>query len=168
MMAAAAIAAFPADAQTVGTADERAIERAADAFGIRIGVEQIGLYNETQVRGFNLQDTGNYRITDSYFAKLGGVINMVLSGVASTRVGYNALDADFPAPSGIVAYRLWSPFDASRMHAQIMLRDYGGRSYDFSLAQTSPDNRLAGLVGARAFLGESSSGLAPNITGSEP
>lgn len=160
MMAAAAIAAFPAHAQTVDTADERAVERAADAFGIRIGVEQIGLYNETQVRGFNLQDAGNYRVNDSYFAKSGSVIDTVLSGVV-TRVGYNALDADFAAPSGIVEYRLRSPFGASRMHAEVMLRDYGGHSYDLRLAQTSADNRLAGLVGVQAFLGKSSSGLSP-------
>lgn len=75
LTAVAAIIAFPVHAQTADEADERAVERAADAFGIRIGVEQIGLYNETQVRGFNLQDAGNYRIDDVYFAKSGGLID---------------------------------------------------------------------------------------------
>ncbi|HWW57048.1 MAG TPA: TonB-dependent receptor [Sphingopyxis sp.] len=160
MMAAVAVAAFPVHAQTVDTTDERAVERAADAFGVRIGVEQIGLYTETQVRGFNLQDAGNYRINDSYFAKSGGVIDTILSGVV-TRVGYNALDTDFATPSGVVEYRLRSPFDASPVHVEVMLRDYGGHSYDLRLAQTSADNRLAGLVGAQALLGKSSSGLSP-------
>ena len=160
MMVATIIAALPAHAQTVDEADERAVERAADAFGIRIGVEQIGLYNETQVRGFNLQDAGNYRINDAYFAKSGGIIDTILSGVV-TRVGYNALDADFAAPSGVVEYRLRSPFDASRVQAEVMLRDYGGQSYDLRLAQTSADNRLAAMVGAQALLGKSSSGLSP-------
>ena len=160
IIAASAIAACPAHAQTVDAADERAVEHAPDAFGIRIGVEQIGLYNETQVRGFNLQDAGNYRIDDVYFAKSGGIVDTVLSGVV-THVGYNALDADFAAPSGVVEYRLRSPFDASRVHAEVMLRDYGGHSYDLRLAQTSADGRLAGLVGAQALLGKSSSGLSP-------
>lgn len=160
MVAAAAIAALPAHAQTADEADERAVERAADAFGIRIGVEQIGLYSETQVRGFNLQDAGNYRINDAYFAKSGGIVDAALSGVV-TRVGYNALDADFAAPSGVVEYRLRSPFDTSPLYAEVMLREYGGHSYDLRLAQTSADKRIAGLVGAQALLGKSSSGLSP-------
>ena len=157
---AAALAACPAQAQTADQADDRAVERAADAFGIRIGVEQIGLYSESQVRGFNLQDAGNYRINDAYFVKSGGLIDPILSGVV-TRVGYNALDADFAAPSGVVEYRLRSPFDAPRLQGEVMLREYGGHSYDLRLAQTSADNRLAGLIGAQAQLLKSSSGLSP-------
>lgn len=174
MIAATAIAAQPAQAQpgaaspappalpatTVAREDDRAVERATDAFGIRIGVEQIGLYNETQVRGFNLQDSGNYRINDSYFAKSGGIVDAVLSGVI-TRVGYNALDADFAAPSGIVEYRLRSPFDAPTVHAELALREYGGRLYDLRLAGRSGDDRFAGLVGAQYLDGRSSSGLVP-------
>jgi len=160
IIAASMTTASTVQAQTVDAADERAVERAADAFGIRIGVEQIGLYNETQVRGFNLQDAGNYRIDDVYFAKSGGIVDTVLSGVV-THVGYNALDADFAAPSGVVEYRLRSPFDASRVHAEVMLRDYGGHSYDLRLAHTNADGRLAGIVGAQALLGKSSSGLSP-------
>ena len=157
---AAAVTALPAHGQTFDQTDERATQRAADAFGIRVGVEQIGLYNESQVRGFNLQDSGNYRINDAYFARSGALIDTVLSGVV-TRVGYNALNADFAAPSGVVEYRLRSPFDAARLQAEIMLREYGGHSYDVRLAQTSADNRLAGLIGAQAQLLKSSSGLAP-------
>ncbi|MDZ3832312.1 MAG: TonB-dependent receptor [Sphingopyxis sp.] len=150
-----------AHAQTAAGTDERAVERAADAFGIRIGVEQIGLYNESQVRGFNLQDAGNYRINDSYFVRSGGIVDSVLSGVV-TRVGFNALDADFAAPSGIVEYRLRSPFDSASIHAEIGLREYGGRYYDLRLAQQSADGRIAALIGAQALRGRSSSGLSPD------
>lgn len=149
----------PAMAQEVRDEDERAVGRATDAFGIRIGVEQIGLYNESQVRGFNLQDAGNYRVNDSYFTKSGGLVDSVLAGVI-TRVGYNALDADFAAPSGVVEYRLRSPFDASRVQAEVALREYGGQFYDLRLARTSADNRIAGTIGAQALRGESSSGLS--------
>lgn len=159
-MIAAAMAALPAHGQPVDQTDERATQRAADAFGIRIGIEQIGLYNESQVRGFNLQDAGNFRINDAYFVRSGGLIDPILSGVV-TRVGYNALDADFAAPSGVVEYRLRSPFEAPRLQAEVMLREYGGHSYDLRLAQTSADNRLAGLIGAQALFAKSSSGLAP-------
>lgn len=159
--AAAATAIPPVHAQGARSDDERAVERATDAFGIRVGVEQIGLYNETQVRGFNLQDSGNYRVNDSYFVKSGGMVDSVLSGVV-TRVGYNALDADFATPSGIVEYRLRSPFDASRIQAEVGLREYGGQFYDLRLAQVSSDRRLAGMIGAQALLGKSSSGVSPN------
>lgn len=161
IVAATAISAFPAHAQTVESVDERAVERASDAFGIRIGVEQIGLYSETQVRGFNLQDAGNYRINGSYFTRTGGIIDPVLSGVL-TRVGYNALDADFAAPSGIVEYRLRSPFDTPPVHAELALRDFGGRSFDLRVAQASTDGRIAGIIGGQIMRGKSSSGLSPN------
>ena len=42
---------------------------AADAFGERVGTEQSGLYNESQVRGFDLNDSGAYRIDDAYFSR---------------------------------------------------------------------------------------------------
>ena len=153
-------AAVPVHGQTRAE-DDRAAEHARDAFGIRIGAEQIGLYNESQVRGFSLQDAGNFRFNNSYFVRSAGVVDSVISSVI-TRVGYNALDADFAAPSGIVSYQLRSPFEAPRLHAEIALRDYGGQFLDVRLAQTSADGRLAGLAGGQILRARTSSGLAPN------
>ena len=39
-------------------AQDSAVKSAADAFGERVGTEQSGLYSETQVRGFDLNDSG--------------------------------------------------------------------------------------------------------------
>lgn len=58
MHALLAIGAAPAFAQT----DTNAVGNAVDAFGERVGIEQIGLYSESQVRGFSLSTTGSYRI----------------------------------------------------------------------------------------------------------
>ena len=56
-------AAAPAAAQ------DNAVSSAADAFGERAGIEQSGLYTESQVRGFDLNDSGAYRIDDAYFSR---------------------------------------------------------------------------------------------------
>src|SRR5687768_5374736 len=50
-------------------AQDNAVKSAADAFGERVGTEQSGLYSETQVRGFDLNDSGAYRIDDAYFSR---------------------------------------------------------------------------------------------------
>ncbi len=149
---------FPAPlfAQAGAPPNARAVEQASDAFGIRIGVEQIGLYSESQVRGFNLQDSGNYRLNGAYFAKSANLVDPVLAGVV-TRVGINALDSDFPAPSGVVDYRLRSPFDAPSLLLEASLREYGSGSLEIGLSGRQRD--LAGLVGAQVTSGRSSSGV---------
>ena len=43
-------------------AQDSAVALAADAFGERVGTEQSGLYSETQVRGFDLNESGAYRM----------------------------------------------------------------------------------------------------------
>ncbi|TWI00276.1 iron complex outermembrane receptor protein [Luteimonas cucumeris] len=78
---------------------------ADDAFGSRIGQESIGLYSESMVRGFDLQQAGNYRIEDVYFVRAAGPTDAIVAS-SQIRVGASALPIDFPAPSGIVQYRL--------------------------------------------------------------
>jgi iron complex outermembrane receptor protein len=46
-------------------AQDNAVKSATDAFGERVGTEQSGLYSEAQVRGFDLNDSGAYRIEDA-------------------------------------------------------------------------------------------------------
>jgi iron complex outermembrane receptor protein len=82
-----------------------ALASAADAFGERVGIEQIGLYDEGQVRGFDLGNAGAYRIDGDYFARAGDVPDGVIEGVG-VRVGVNAARLDYPAASGVVNYRL--------------------------------------------------------------
>lgn len=41
-------------------AQDNAVKSAADASGERVGTEQSGLYSETQVRGFDLNESGAY------------------------------------------------------------------------------------------------------------
>ncbi|MFM9976683.1 MAG: hypothetical protein ACKVOP_01380 [Sphingomonadaceae bacterium] len=74
-----------------------------DAFGRRIGVESIGLYGETDVRGFNLQVAGNYLLDGHYLVRAID-LPVAASGPVTLRVGANGLRTDFAAPSGVVQY----------------------------------------------------------------
>jgi len=101
---------------------------AIDAFGERVGSEQIGLYSEQQVRGFSLQESGNYRIDNAYFIRSANVVPLTLDGT-TIRVGVNALGVDFPAPSGIVEYRLATAPPGARGEIELTSSDYGGQAY---------------------------------------
>ncbi len=102
---------------------------AVDAFGERVGSEQIGLYSEQAVRGFSLQDSGNYRLDGAYFIRSANIVPLTLDGT-TIRVGINALGVDFPAPSGIVEYRLAvAPPGMREEFEATPLRDYGGNAW---------------------------------------
>lgn len=100
---------------------------AVDAFGEKVGSEQIGLYNEQQVRGFSLQESGNYRLDGAYFIRSANIVPAALDGT-TIRVGINALGIDFPAPSGIVEYRLSAAPPGAREEVELAWRDYGGQA----------------------------------------
>lgn len=119
-LALAAAAASPAAAQ------DNALRSAADAFGERVGIEQSGLYSESQVRGFDLNDSGAYRIDDAYFSRAGPLDDTVLAGVG-VRVGVNAARLPYPAPSGVVNYRLREAGPANQLRLGAGFRDFGTR-----------------------------------------
>ncbi|MBW8813380.1 MAG: hypothetical protein JF588_08125 [Caulobacterales bacterium] len=132
----ALLAAAPAAAQ------ENAVKSAADAFGQRVGTEQSGLYSESQVRGFDLNDSGAYRIDDAYFSRASQLDDTVLAGVG-VRVGVNAARLAYPAPSGVVNYRLREAGPVNQLRLGAGFRDFGTqvvqgdgsyRAGDFSLA----------------------------------
>ena len=101
-------------------------QSAADAFGERAGIEQSGLYTESQVRGFDLNDSGAYRIDDAYFSRAAALDDTVLAGVG-VRVGVNAARLAYPAPSGVVNYRLREAGPANELRLGAGFRDFGTR-----------------------------------------
>jgi iron complex outermembrane recepter protein len=107
-------------------ADDNAMKSAADAFGERVGTEQSGLYSETQVRGFDLNDSGAYRIDDAYFSRAAAMNDPVLAGVG-VRVGVNAVRLAYPAPSGVVNYRLRRAGPVNELRLGVGWRDFGTR-----------------------------------------
>jgi iron complex outermembrane receptor protein len=130
-------AAVPAVAQ------DNAVTSAADAFGERAGIEQSGLYTESQVRGFDLNDSGAYRIDDAYFSRAQGLDDTILAGV-SVRVGVNAARLPYPAPSGVVNYRLRDAGPANELRLSTGLRDFGTKVLQGDLSLRAGAFSLAG------------------------
>lgn len=91
-------------AQTVAPA----VTQAQDAFGQRVGDEIIGLYNESQVRGFSLENAGNYLLDGHYFVRSGRLPDGLVEQ-STVKVGVSALQSPFPAPSGLVEFALRKP-----------------------------------------------------------
>ena len=149
-------------AAATAAAQDSAVKSAADAFGERVGTEQSGLYSETQVRGFDLNESGAYRIDDAYFSRAAALNDPVLAGVG-VRVGVNAVRLAYPAPSGVVNYRLRQAGPVNQLRLGAGWRDFGTRVVqgdgscrdgDFSLAGGfvwRPLLRLTGGNEGRAF-----------------
>jgi iron complex outermembrane receptor protein len=132
-------------AATPAAAQDSAVRTAADAFGERVGTEQSGLYNESEVRGFDINDSGAYRIEDAYFARASPLNDPVLAGVG-VRVGVNAARLPYPAPSGVVNYRLRSPGPVNEVRLAAGFRDFGTRVVQGDGSWKSGDDRF-GLAG---------------------
>ncbi|MGO4774972.1 hypothetical protein AB4084_05535, partial [Lysobacter sp. 2RAB21] len=113
-------------AATSAAAQDNALTSAVDAFGERAGIEQSGLYSESQVRGFDLNDSGAYRIVDAYFNRAAVLDDTVLSS-AGVRVGVNAARLAYPAPSGVVNYRLREAGPTNELRLGAGFRDFGAR-----------------------------------------
>lgn len=102
-LSAAALAfAAPAFAQR---ADENVVRAASDAFGVSIGNERIGLYNDRDVRGFSPIAAGNVRLEGLYYDMRSNVPSRLVAG-QQIRVGLTAQSYPLPAPTGIVDYSL--------------------------------------------------------------
>lgn len=102
---------------TAARAQDSTLQGADDAFGSRIGDESVGLYSESLVRGFDLQQAGNYRMEEAYFVRSAAPTDAIVAG-SQIRVGASALALGFPAPSGIVQYRLL-PGDRDRARLEL-------------------------------------------------
>jgi iron complex outermembrane receptor protein len=113
------------DAALAQRADDNAIADAEDAFGSNDGGEDLGLYGPFDVRGFSPIDAGNVRI-DGVFINRQADLNPRLVEGNRIRVGPSAANYAFPAPSGIVDYRLRTPGDQARLSAVAQANSFGG------------------------------------------
>lgn len=89
---------------------DNATTQSKDAFGKRVGDEQIGIYGPFDVRGFSAVDAGNTRIEGLYFQQQAGPTDRLIEG-STMRVGISAQGYPFPAPTGIADYSLRKPGD---------------------------------------------------------
>lgn len=87
------------------SAKDNAQKDAEDAFGGSVGLENVGIYTTTNVRGFDPQKAGNARVDGVYFDQI-STVSARSRDITTIRVGFAALDTFGPSPTGIVAYRL--------------------------------------------------------------
>lgn len=119
-------AAQPAVAQR---ADDNAVADAEDAFGSNLGGEALGIYGASDVRGFSPIDSGNVRIDGIYVDRQAELTSRLVEG-NRIRVGPSALGYPFPAPSGIVDYRLRRPGAETVVSVSAKAESLGGRQLE--------------------------------------
>lgn len=100
---------------------DNATTQSKDAFGKKVGDEQIGIYSPFDVRGFSTVDAGNTRIEGLYFQQQSDPTDRLIEG-STMRVGISAQGYPFPAPTGIADYSLRKP--GEKTLASVVLR-YG-------------------------------------------
>jgi len=110
-------------------ASDNPVLSAADAFGVTIGTEAVGVYDQNLIRGFNPQIAGNARIDGLYFDQQAPLSNRVLEG-STIRVGISALGYPFPAPTGIVDYDLRHAGDKPTLTVVSDLGPFDARGVD--------------------------------------
>lgn len=93
-------------------ANDNADTTASDAFGTVVGNQTIGLYSETDARGFSPAQAENVRIEGLYYDQQTTDSDPYLFSRTDMRIGIAAQTYEFPSPSGIADLTLRAPGDA--------------------------------------------------------
>ena len=136
------------------TVDNDVVTTAEDAFGLTIGPESLGLYSESQVRGFSPLSAGNARLDGLYFDKQ-GLLPETLVADERIRVGMSALGFPFPAPTGIVDFALRRPGDKAGLTSLFTVGPVGTRGAEADGRLPSADGRF-GLAGGLLYRADES------------
>jgi iron complex outermembrane receptor protein len=134
------LAPVPALAQR---ADDNAIADAEDAFGSNDGGEDLGLYGPFDVRGFSPIDAGNVRIEGVFIDRQADLNPRLVEG-NRIRVGPSAATYAFPAPSGIVDYRVRTPGTEARLSVVAQVNSFGGAVLEADAALPISDTLSVG------------------------
>jgi iron complex outermembrane recepter protein len=154
LMAACGLAlACPAYAQRV---TDNAAASAEDAFGTSIGNERVGLYSGSEVRGFSPVTANNIRLEGLYFDRPAAFTDRLVQGNV-VRVGLTAQNYLFPAPTGIVDYRIRPAGNDFVLSTMLGLNSWGGGRLELDGQIPIVRDRLALVTGAAVFVDE----LAP-------
>ena len=143
LVGAAVVATHPAFAQKT---DNNAVTAAEDAFGKSVGDQSIGIYSDSNVRGFSPIDAGNVRIEGLYFDLQSNVNSRLVSG-SSVRVGISAQGYNFPAPTGVIDYELAKPGDKLLTSVQVTQGPWKGISGEVDLQIPIDGDRLGIAAG---------------------
>ena len=105
-------------------ADQNATTSAEDAFGTTVGNQTIGLYSQTDARGFSPQQAGNLRIEGLYFDQQTWISGDCMVRDSSMRVGIAAQSYSFPSPTGIADLNLHTPGEKASLSGVLVRGPY--------------------------------------------
>jgi iron complex outermembrane receptor protein len=143
----------PALAQRV---TDNAAGGAEDAFGTSIGNERVGLYSGNDVRGFSPVTANNIRLEGLYFDRPASFTDrLVQSNVV--RVGLTAQNYLFPAPTGIVDYKIRPAGNDFVLSTMFGLNSWGGGRLELDAQIPVIEDKLSLVAGVAGFVDE----LAP-------
>ena len=127
--------------------DNNAVAQAADAFGINIDGQNLGLYSPGDVRGFSPTAAGNIRLDGLYFDNASNMTGRLVGGYRIF-VGGSVLGHPFPAPSGIADYTIRKP-DHNVLSVDLNVDSFGGRYavLDGQWRDALPNLGLVGGIG---------------------
>ncbi|MGE3301586.1 MAG: hypothetical protein AB7M12_00555 [Hyphomonadaceae bacterium] len=145
LLAAACLTPSVSLAQT--RADENVTRTADDAFGVAVGNERIGLYNDRDARGFNPLTAGNARMEGLYFDMRSAMVSRVLAST-TIRVGLTAQNYPFPAPTGIVDYGLRTVGARPTFSTVVQAGPNDGYSVEFDAQRPIAGEKLGVSLGA--------------------
>jgi iron complex outermembrane receptor protein len=125
---------------------DNATTQSKDAFGKKVGDEQIGIYNPGDVRGFSAVDAGNTRIEGLYFQQQANPTDRLIEG-STMRVGISAQGYPFPAPTGIADYALRKPGDKTLASVVLRYGPFDAQVGQLDLSVPIVDKRLGVQAG---------------------
>jgi iron complex outermembrane recepter protein len=151
ILAAASLAlAGPVRAQRV---TDNAAANAEDAFGTSIGNERVGLYSGSDVRGFSPVTANNIRLEGLYFDRPAAFTDRLVQGNV-VRVGLTAQNYLFPAPTGIVDYRIRPAGNDFVLSTMLGLNSWGGGRLELDAQIPLVRDRLSLVAGVAGFVDE--------------
>lgn len=158
------LAAHPASAENADTApsaSDNAVASAEDAFGTTTSHETIGVYDESNVRGFSPGNAGNFRMEGMYFDIQGGLGNRVIDG-ETIRVGPAAQGYAFPAPTGIVDLTLKKAGDKATISPFVSTDNFGSLGFELDTQLPLVGKTLTLAAGAGIYDNRYSNGGGSN------
>jgi iron complex outermembrane receptor protein len=132
---------------------DNAAANAEDAFGTSIGNERVGLYSGNDVRGFSPVTANNIRLEGLYFDRPAAFTDRLVQGNV-VRVGLTAQNYLFPAPTGIVDYRIRPAANDFVLSAMLGLNSWGGGRLELDAQIPLVKNRLSLVAGIAGFVDE--------------
>lgn len=133
-------------------AEDNATTSAEDAFGTRVGNENVGLYNSNNARGFSPQQAGNMRIEGLYYDQQ-GLFGNRMQRSQTIRIGLSAQSYPFPAPTGITDISIVMSSDNRRVisAAEQIQHPIGGTQPSLDIVTPIITDKL-GFAGGIAYL----------------